>query len=179
MIASLAILMNRTADVNKMLKICAMAMSGMKRCLEKNNRLIAAASVVCFAAGLALSHRFEPGVRVQNVTLAEDTPALNKFPMDNVSFIDWKLTICRQGDQLTGQESTLKDKIFAAFKIYPESETNFLFKAPRSAIFRLAVSDSPEELSFIKNDRGEVTSTFLSRRGQGLPDSEGKKLKHE
>jgi hypothetical protein len=40
------------------------------------NWCIAVAAVACFAAGVALSHRVEPGVRVEAVTLAGDTPAL-------------------------------------------------------------------------------------------------------
>jgi hypothetical protein len=90
-----------------------------------------------------------------------------KFPSDNVFFIEWKLTIRQQGDQLVGQESTVNNKIFATFEIYPESETNFFFK-----------TKSPQELAFIKNDKGEVTAVIF-HRGQGLPESEGKKLKDE
>jgi len=44
------------------------------------NWIIAGAAAVCFAIGLALSHRIEPGVRVQKVTLAEETPALKFIP---------------------------------------------------------------------------------------------------
>jgi pimeloyl-ACP methyl ester carboxylesterase len=40
------------------------------------NSIIAGAAAVCFVIGVALSHRIEPGVRVENVTLAEETPAL-------------------------------------------------------------------------------------------------------
>jgi len=90
-----------------------------------------------------------------------------KFPSDNIFFIEWKLTIRRQDDQLIGQESTVKNKIFAAFEIYPESETNFVFK-----------TNSRQGLTFIKNDKGEVTAVIF-HRGQGLPESEGKKLKDE
>ena len=43
-----------------------------------------AAACVCLAAGVALSHRVEPGVRVQAVTLAGDTPALQFLPADSV-----------------------------------------------------------------------------------------------
>ena len=89
------------------------------------------------------------------------------FPADNIFFIQWKLAIRRQGDQLIGQESTLKNKIFATFEIYPESETSFVFK-----------TNSRQGLTFIKNDRGEVTAVIF-HRGQGLPDSKGKKLKDE
>jgi len=44
------------------------------------NRIIAAASIICFAVGLVLSHLIEPDVRVQKVTLAEETPALKFIP---------------------------------------------------------------------------------------------------
>jgi hypothetical protein len=44
--------------------------------LEKNDQFIATASIICFAFGLVLSHLIEPGVRVQKVTFAEETPAL-------------------------------------------------------------------------------------------------------
>lgn len=46
----------------------------------RNNRSIAAASFICLAFGLALSHRIESGVRVQHVTLAEETPAIKFIP---------------------------------------------------------------------------------------------------
>ena len=42
-----------------------------------------AAACVCLAAGVALSHRVEPGVRVKNVKLAGDTPALLFLPADS------------------------------------------------------------------------------------------------
>ena len=48
-----------------------------------------------------------------------------------------------------------------------EAEYHAFFKA-----------NSPQGLTFIKNDRGEVTAVIL-HRGHGLPDSEGKKLKKE
>ena len=44
------------------------------------NRFIAAVAIVFFAAGVVLSHRIEPGVRVKTVTLAGDTPALQFLP---------------------------------------------------------------------------------------------------
>ena len=46
------------------------------------NWCLAAVSIACFAAGVALSHRVEPGVRVEAVTLAGDTPALKFLPAD-------------------------------------------------------------------------------------------------
>ena len=39
-----------------------------------------AVAIACFAAGVVLLHRVEPGVRVQKVTLAVDTPALQFLP---------------------------------------------------------------------------------------------------
>jgi hypothetical protein len=44
------------------------------------NWLIAGVAAVCCVTGIALSHRTEPGVSVQTITLAEDTPALKFIP---------------------------------------------------------------------------------------------------
>jgi hypothetical protein len=44
------------------------------------NWIIAGVAVICFVTGVALSHRIEPGVRVENVTLTQDTPALKFNP---------------------------------------------------------------------------------------------------
>jgi hypothetical protein len=44
------------------------------------NWIIAGAAAVCLGVGIVLSHRIEPGVRVQKVTLAEETPALEFLP---------------------------------------------------------------------------------------------------
>jgi hypothetical protein len=96
-----------------------------------------------------------------------------EFPPDNragpgsgVPFLfGVKWTIRRQGDQLMGQARVM-NKSYAAFTIYPESETNFFVK-----------TNSPEELTFIKNDKGEVTAVIFHYAG--LPDSEGKKLQNE
>ena len=59
---------------------CAVTATGIRGFLERNNRFIAAAAILCFVFGLALSHCVEPGVRVQTVTLAGDTPALEFLP---------------------------------------------------------------------------------------------------
>ena len=75
-----------------------------------------------------------------------------------------KVTIWREGDQLIGQawgENTLK----GSFHIYPESETNFFLKVDGA------------QLTFIKNDKGEVTAVIHHSSQAGVPDSEGKKLK--
>jgi alpha/beta hydrolase family protein len=44
------------------------------------NWFIVGVAAVCFVAALALSHLIEPGVRVQKVRLADDTPALKFIP---------------------------------------------------------------------------------------------------
>ncbi|MGB7745896.1 MAG: hypothetical protein WBN75_01235 [Verrucomicrobiia bacterium] len=44
------------------------------------NWIIAGVAAVCLVVGIVLSHLIEPGVRVQKVTLAEDTPALKFLP---------------------------------------------------------------------------------------------------
>jgi hypothetical protein len=48
--------------------------------LETNQHRIAAVAIVCFIAGVILSHRLEPGIRIEKVTLAGDTPALKFIP---------------------------------------------------------------------------------------------------
>jgi pimeloyl-ACP methyl ester carboxylesterase len=45
------------------------------------NWIIAGVAAVCFVTGVALSLRIEPGIRIQKVTLAEDTPALQFLPV--------------------------------------------------------------------------------------------------
>jgi len=78
-----------------------------------------------------------------------------------------KATIRREGDQLLWQARG-KNAFPGAFNIYPESETNFFFKM------------SGAQLTFIKNDHGEVTAVSL-HDGTWLPfpDGKGKKLKKE
>lgn len=74
-----------------------------------------------------------------------------------------KLTIWRRGDQLAGQAMG-KNGGGGEFEIYPESETKFFLKI------------NGAELTFVKNDKGEVTAVI--HHIAGLPDSEGKKLKN-
>jgi len=56
--------------------------------------------------------------------------------------------------------------IQGAFDIYPESETNFFVRA-----------NSPHELTFVNNDKGEVTAVIV--RFPGIAIREGKKLKNK
>ena len=44
------------------------------------NWITVGVAAVCFLSGVALSHLIEPGVRVEKVTLAEETPALKSVP---------------------------------------------------------------------------------------------------
>jgi hypothetical protein len=87
-----------------------------------------------------------------------------KYPPDNGFWLEWKLTIRRQGDQLV-EQITVKNNSHAAVEIYPESETNFFARAKY-----------PRELTFVKNDQGEVTAAIIRSPG---PVREGKKLKNE
>jgi len=77
-----------------------------------------------------------------------------------------KLTIRREGDQLVWQ-AWGKGATRGAIDIYPESETNFFIK----------INDTDTQLTFIKNDKGEVTAVV--HHEVGLPDLVGKKLKNE
>jgi alpha-beta hydrolase superfamily lysophospholipase len=44
------------------------------------NRWVIAAATICLIVGVALSHLIEPGVKVEAVTLAGDTPAIHLGP---------------------------------------------------------------------------------------------------
>src|SRR5688572_26252312 len=46
----------------------------------RRNWFIAGVAAVCLVTAVALSHLMEPGVHVQEVTLAEGTPALEFLP---------------------------------------------------------------------------------------------------
>ena len=84
-----------------------------------------------------------------------------EFAPNAISPTGVKLRIWREEDQLVGQtwgKNVLKD----AFDIYPESETNFFLKVDGA------------QLTFIKNDKGEVTAVIHHQAG--YPDVEGKKL---
>ena len=75
-----------------------------------------------------------------------------------------KVTILRNGDHLIWQ-AVGGMALPGALDLYPESETNFFLKI------------NGAQVSFIKNDKGEVTA--LIHHMTGLPDSEGNKLKNE
>ncbi|MDB6125003.1 MAG: hypothetical protein JWQ71_3996 [Pedosphaera sp.] len=76
-------------------------------------------------------------------------------------FTGMKLTIWREADRLFGQTRG-ENTIQGAFDIYPESETNFV------------INLSGARLTFIKDDKGEVTSVV--HHETGIPDMAGKKV---
>src|SRR5436190_18918429 len=45
-----------------------------------SNWIIAGVAAVCLVTGAALSHRIEPGVRVEKIMLTTNTPAIRLFP---------------------------------------------------------------------------------------------------
>jgi len=83
---------------------------------------------------------------------------------DNVFGTGTKVTIRRNGDQLIWQGFG-RHALPGALDLYPESETNFFLKI------------NGAQVTFIKNDKGEVTA--IIHHMAGLPESEGKKLKNE
>ena len=111
-----------------------------------------------------------PEARKRPVIIKLDTKLLDacvgryEFAPDAVFPTGMKLTIWREGDQLVGQAwGAGENFLHGAFDIYPESETNFFDKIICA------------QLTFIKNDKGEVTSVI--HHAAGVPDSVGKKLK--
>jgi CubicO group peptidase (beta-lactamase class C family) len=87
-----------------------------------------------------------------------------EFATNTVFPAGMKLTIRRERGRLVGQYWG-KNVPPGAFDIYPELETNFFIKF------------NGAQLTFLKNDQGEVTAVI--HRIAGLPASEGKKLKNE
>jgi len=88
-----------------------------------------------------------------------------EFAPDAVFPTGIKLTIWRQGDRLLGQ-AWGKNVLQGAFDIHPESETNYF----------LAIVGA--QFTFIKNDKGEMTSVILTNPEAGSRDHEGKKLEN-
>jgi hypothetical protein len=76
-----------------------------------------------------------------------------------------KVTIWREGGQLVGQVQG-ENTIQGAFNIYPASETNFFIKL------------NGAQLTFIKNDQGQVTSVIHHSSRAGVPDCVAKKLRN-
>jgi CubicO group peptidase (beta-lactamase class C family) len=87
-----------------------------------------------------------------------------EFAPDNVFPTGIKLRIWRQGDRLLGQ-AWGKNVLQGAFDIHPESETSFFLTIVGA------------QLTFSKNDKGEVESVKLVNREAGSPDRKAKKLK--
>ena len=72
-----------------------------------------------------------------------------------------KLTVWREGEQLVGQVRGA-DTLRGMFDLFPESETNFFIKI------------NGAQLTFIKNDKGEVTT--VTHHETGVPDIKGRKV---
>jgi hypothetical protein len=96
--------------------------------------------------------------------LLDDCIGEYEIAPDNVLGAGTKLSIRRNGDHLVWQAFG-GDALRGDLDLYPESETIFLLKI------------NGAQVTFIKNDEGEVTA--IIHRMAGLPDSEGKKLKSE
>lgn len=52
----------------------------LRNFLTRHQRLAVFTALICFASGVVLSHHLPPGVRVEKVTMAGDTPALKFIP---------------------------------------------------------------------------------------------------
>ncbi len=85
-----------------------------------------------------------------------------EFAADRLFPDGFKLTIWREGGRLLGR-ATDKNGGWGAFDLYPESETNFFFTMTIIGV----------QLTFIKNDQGEVTSVI--RHVAWWPDRQGKR----
>ena len=92
------------------------------------NWVIAGAAAVCLVVGIVPSHRIEPGVRVQKVTLAEETPALKFLPASPEprpvallahGFANSKETLFRYGEALAAAGFICIDLIHAS---HPEGK---------------------------------------------------------
>jgi serine-type D-Ala-D-Ala carboxypeptidase/endopeptidase len=89
-----------------------------------------------------------------------------EFATNSVFPAGMKLTIRREKGQLVGQAWS-KIVLPGAFDIYPQSETNFF----------LHLDVNGAQLTFIKNQKGELTRVIYHSYSAGWPDWEGKKLK--
>jgi len=115
-----------------------------------------------------VSETFKPRIAIKlNPKLLDACVGHYEFAPDAACIPNgMKLTIRREGDQLVWQ-AWGKGATRGAIDIYPESETNFFLK----------INANDTQLTFIKNDKGEVTAVV--HHEAGLPDLVGKKLKNE
>jgi len=108
----------------------------------------------------------KPRVAIKlDTKLLDACVGLYEFAPDAAFPTGIKATIRREGDQLLWQVRGEK-VVPGPFNVYPESETNFFIKVHSA------------QLTFIKNDKGEVTAVSLNDDAW-LPDGVGKKLKKE
>jgi serine-type D-Ala-D-Ala carboxypeptidase/endopeptidase len=95
--------------------------------------------------------------------LLDDCVGRYEFAPNAAYATGMNLTIRREGGRLIGQERGEGEKVLrGAFDIYSESETSFFIKI------------NGAQLTFIKNDKGEVTAVIQHTKGQA--DAEAKRL---
>ena len=110
------------------------------------NWIIAGVAAVCFVMGVALSHRIEPGVRVEKVMLTANTPAIRLFPATPGPH-----PIALLGHGMTGSKETLFrygealaaagfDSYCVDFPGHGQSPQRFSFPEVASAPAKLAQS---------------------------------------
>ncbi|MGP8200311.1 MAG: DUF3471 domain-containing protein [Limisphaerales bacterium] len=98
-----------------------------------------------------------------DTSLLDAVAGLYEFPPNAI----WpptgmKLTIWREGNRLFGQAEG-KKVLQGVVEIYASSQTNFFLKV------------NGAQLTFLKNDKGEVTGVI--HHAPGVPDSVGERLK--
>jgi hypothetical protein len=118
--------------------------------------------------------RTAPQVSTPHIAIKLDAQLLDacvgeyEMTPDNVFGIGAKVTIRRDGDHLVW-EAFGGNTLPGGLDFYPESETTFFHKGRRAQT----------TVTFIKDEKGEVTALIHRLAELGLPDSEGKKLKSE
>jgi hypothetical protein len=118
--------------------------------------------------------RTAPQVSTPHIAIKLDAKLLDacvgeyEITPDNVFGIGAKVTIRRDGDHLVW-EAFEGNTLPGGLDFYPESETNFFHKGRRAQT----------TMTFIKDEKGEVTALIHRLAELGLPDSEGKKLRSE
>ena len=138
------------------------------------NWCIAAAACACFAAGVVLSHRIEPGVRVKTVTLAGDTPALQFLPTNSgphpVALLAHGITASKETLFRFGE--ALAAAGFACFAVdlpgHGESAQPFSFNKTTLMLDKVARSLGPVDV-FLGHSMGAYTGAGSVRDGYLSP----------
>lgn len=118
--------------------------------------------------------RTAPAARTPHVAIKLDEKLLDacvgeyEMAPDNVFGTGTKVAIKRDGDHLVHQVVAGRASR-RPMDLHPESETNFFHDGSFGQI----------TFTFIKNDKGQAIAIIYHLAGLGLPDSEGKLLRHE